>query len=137
MSKLSSFYKSLVGQWALNRKINNIKNINGIADFKNDGSLLKYSEILEFETNTHSSKEYYYSFNLIEDSIAIYFDSTQKNLFVKITDISNSSPFSHHKCIDDLYSFRIIECTNKHFKTQLEITGPKKKYKITSSFLKI
>ncbi|KAM9970246.1 hypothetical protein ACTFIR_002094 [Dictyostelium discoideum] len=125
-----------------NNNSNDISIVSGIASFKqldNDQFSYQYQEdgILKQPDNTTFNISQRYIYRLKDDIISVYFDEKPERLFQTL-DFNNSSlAKGHHLCGDDTYDAIYQLVSPKEFNLIYSVLGPKKNYKITTTFLKI
>ncbi|KAM9995431.1 hypothetical protein ACTFIY_001629 [Dictyostelium cf. discoideum] len=156
-------FQSFAGKWSFNRNIvhksvidvsqqftfstvdnknnnDNISIVSGTASFKqlDDEFSYQYQEegILKQPDNTTFNISQRYIYRLKDDIISVYFDENPERLFQTL-DFNNSSlAKGHHLCGKDTYDAIYQLISPKEFNLVYSVLGPKKNYKITTTFFK-
>ncbi|KAN0024134.1 hypothetical protein ACTFIV_008532 [Dictyostelium citrinum] len=160
-------FQSFAGKWSFNRNIvhksvidvsqqftfstvdknndnninNNISIVTGTASFEqldNEFSY-RYQEegILKQPDNTTFNISQRYIYRLKDDMISVYFDERPERLFHTLNFDNSSLAKGHHLCGNDTYDAVYQLISPKEFKLTYSVLGPKKNYKITTTFSKI
>ncbi|KAN0038644.1 hypothetical protein ACTA71_000828 [Dictyostelium dimigraforme] len=158
-------FQSFAGKWSFNRNIihksvidvsqqftfstidrnhnnkDNISIVSGTASFNqlDDEFSYQYQEegLLKQPDNTTFNVSQRYIYRFRDDMITVYFDEKPERLFHTLNFDNSSSATGHHLCGKDTYDAVYQLISPKEFRLIYSVLGPKKNYKITTTFSKI
>lgn len=130
-------FKNLTGTWNVSREIENFGSAAGTATFVYKGeNSIHYREDIKVEPFTTDSyeafREYFYKYDKDDDKITMYFKDLQ--LFSEL-EISGEKKLSgEHLCGLDNYNVLFNFLSQDKFTTSYHVKGPKKDYKIETTY---
>ncbi|KAK5579355.1 hypothetical protein RB653_009037 [Dictyostelium firmibasis] len=123
-----------------NNNNNNTSIVTGTASFNQleDEFSYQYQEegILKQPDNTEFNVSQRYIYRFKDDIITVYFDEKPERLFHTLNFDNSSLAKGHHLCGKDTYDSIYQFVSPKEFKLIYSVLGPKKNYKITTTFIK-
>ena len=143
MSPFCQIFRSLEGTWKFHRVISSGGTLDGRAIFQNSSdnpNTLLYNESGLFLTATGAKlnffKKYYYQYTATPiDSISVLFSDGRFFHMLHFEDCSTEAQ-GYHLCVQDTYKALYRFINPGMFELIYTVDGPKKKYTITTTFIR-
>lgn len=132
-------FKNLTGTWNLSREIENFGRAAGTATFVyTELNSIHYREDIKVEPFTTDSykafREYFYKYDKEEDKIIMYFKDLK--LFSELEIYGEKNLAGEHLCGLDNYNVLFDFLSQDKFITSYYVKGPKKDYKIETTYVR-
>ncbi len=127
----------LIGTWQVERYISNFGKASGTAFFsQEEENLIFYREDVLLINRIKSFREYYYSFNPLNQETQQLFNDKRIFSTLHFNEISQTAT-GEHICGQDYYYATYSLIGENQFITEYKITGPHKNSRITTKYFRM